>query len=415
VVVTGIGAITPLGHTPEETWDKMVEGQSGVSDITLFDTSDLTVRFAGQVKDFDPHQYIPRKEARRMARCSQFALAAATQAVEDAGLAYPFTGDLAERTGVYLGTGMGGFDKAEQGLLAYLQGGLGRVNPFTLPATLPNLSTFHVCIRFNAQGYTNTSSIACAAGSMAVAEAVEIIRRGNCDVMIAGGVEAAITGTAITGFAAMRALSSRNEDPARASRPFDANRDGFVIGEGSAIFVLERLDHALARNAHIYAEILGSAHSSDTYHVAAPDPEAKGAIRAMRWALRDAGVEPEQIDYINAHATSTPTGDITETYAIKQVFGDRAYKIPISATKSMIGHSLGATGAIEILASVKTIETNTIHPTINQETPDPECDLDCVPNQARQQQVDTVLSNSFGMGGQNSCLVIGRYNNSNHK
>jgi beta-ketoacyl-acyl-carrier-protein synthase II len=404
-----------LGLTPEETWDKMVEGQSGVSEITLFDTSDLTVHFAGEVKDFDPHQYIPRKEARRMARCSQFALAAATQAVEDAGLPYPFTGEMAERTGVYLGTGMGGFEKAEQGLLAYLQGGLGRVNPFTLPATLPNLSTFHVCIRFNAQGYTNTSSIACAAGSMAIAEAVEIIKRGNCDIMIAGGVEAAITGTSITGFAAMRALSNRNEEPARASRPFDGNRDGFVIGEGSAIFVLERLDHALARNARIYAEILGSAHSSDTYHVAAPDPKAKGAIRAMRWALRDAGITPEQIDYINAHATSTPPGDITETYAIKEVFGDRAYKIPVSATKSMIGHSLGATGAIEILASIKTIETNTIHPTINQETPDPQCDLDCVPNYARQQQVDTVLSNSFGMGGQNSCVVIGRYNNSNHK
>ena len=350
-----------------------------------------------------------------MARCSQFALAAATQAVEDAGLQYPFTGEMAERTGVYLGTGMGGFDKAEQGLLAYLQGGLGRVNPFTVPASLPNLSTFHVCIRFNAQGYTNTSSIACAAGSMAIAEAVEIIKRGNCDVMIAGGIEAVITGATINGFAAMRALSNRNEDPAHASRPFDLNRDGFVLGEGGAIFVLERLDHALARNARIYAEILGSAHSSDTYHVAAPDPEAKGAIRAMSWALRDAGIEPDQIDYINAHATSTPTGDVTETYAIKQVFGDRAYKIPISATKSMIGHSLGATGAIEMLASIKTIETNTIHPTINQETSDPECDLDCVPNQARQQHVDTVLSNSFGMGGQNSCLVIGRYNNSNHK
>jgi beta-ketoacyl-acyl-carrier-protein synthase II len=409
-----MGAITALGHTPEETWDKMIEGQSGVSRITLFDNSNLTVRIAGQVNDFDPHQYIPRKEARRMARCSQFALAAATQAVEDSGLSYPFTDDMAERSGVYLGTGMGGFDKAEQGLLAYLQGGLNKVNPFTLPATLPNLSTFHLCIRFNAQGYTNTSSIACAAGSMAVAEAVEVIKRGNCDVMIAGGIEAAITGTAIAGFAAMRALSERNDDPARASRPFDANRDGFVIGEGSAIFVLERLDHALARNARIYAEILGSAHSSDTYHVAAPDPEAKGAIRAMRWALENAGVTPDQIDYINAHATSTLTGDITETFAIKQVFGERANKIPISSTKSMIGHSLGAAGAIEMLACIKTIETNTIHPTINQEVPDPECDLDYVPNQARQQQVNTILSNSFGMGGQNSCLVIGRYNNSNH-
>ncbi len=409
VVVTGMGAITALGHSVDATWDRMVEGQSGVSDITLFDTRDLLVRFAGQVKNFDPTHYLPRKEARRMARCSQFAIVAAQQAVEDARLEVPFTNGAAERTGVYLGTGMGGFDKAEQGLKTYLERGLGKVNPFSLPATLPNLSTFYICIKLNAQGYTNTTATACAAGNMAVAEAVEVIKRGYCDTMIAGGVEAAITGTTINGFSAMRALSTRNETPARASRPFETNRDGFVLGEGCAIFVLERLENALARNAHIYAEILGSAHSSDTYHVVAPDPEARGAIRAMQWAMRNARVEPEQIDYINAHATSTLSGDITETYAMKVVFGSLAHQIPISATKSMLGHSLGAAGAIELMACIKTIETNTIHPTINLETADPKCDLDYVPNQARQQPVHTVLSNSFGLGGQNSCIVIGRY------
>ncbi|MBN1995319.1 MAG: beta-ketoacyl-ACP synthase II [Anaerolineae bacterium] len=409
VVVTGLGAITALGHSVSETWERLVKGQSGIGPITLFDATALATRFAGEVKNFDPRQYVPAKEVRRMARCSHFALAAAAQAVEHAGLPYPFGDDLAEKSGVLLGTAMGGFDKAEQGLKDYLEKGLNKVNPFSLPAALPNLSTFHVCVKLNAQGYTNTTATACAAGNIALGEAAEVIKRGRCAVMIAGGVEAAITGTTVNGFTIMRALSTRNNEPSRASRPFDATRDGFVLGEGCAIFVLERLDHALARQAHIYAEILGSAHSSDTYHIAAPDPGARGAIRAMAWALKDAGVEVNQIDYINAHGPSTPLGDAAETYAIKAVFGERAYQIPISSTKSMLGHSFGAAGAIEALACIKTIETNTIHPTINYHTPDPTCDLDYVPNQARRQQVDIVLSNSFGLGGQNSCLVLGRY------
>ena len=415
VVITGMGAITPVGHSAQETWDSLVQGQSGVDHITLFEASHLAVRFAGEVRDFDSAHYVSRKESRRMARCSQFAVATAVQAVEDAGLAYPFEAELAEKSGVLLGTGMGGFDKVEQGIKVHLQQGLNKVNPFSLPASLPNLSTFHVCVKLNAQGYTNTTTTACAAGNMALAEAAEVIKRGRCEVMIAGGVEAAITDTTMAGFIIMRALSTRNDDPAGACRPFDATRDGFVVGEGSAIFVLERLEHALSRGARIYAELLGSAHSSDTHHVAAPDPDSKGAIRAMTWALEDAGVSPDEIDYINAHATSTPLGDVAETYAIKTVFGQRAYEIPISSTKSMIGHSLGAAGAIEALACINSIETSIIHPTINYQHADPGCDLDYVPNHPRYQAVNIALSNSFGLGGQNSCLVLGKFKNeSNH-
>lgn len=404
-----MGAITPLGHTVTETWENLVKGASGIAGITLFDASHLPTRFAGEVKNFSPHAYIPAKEAKRMARCSHFAIAATVQAVEDAGLSYPFTDGLAERSGVLVGTAMGGFDKAEEGLRGYLERGLGKVSPFSLPAALPNLSTFHICVKLNAQGYSNTTATACAAGTMAIAEAAEVIKRGRCEVMIAGGVEAAIVETTLAGFSAMRALSTRNHDPTRACRPFDAGRDGFVVGEGGAMFILERLDHALARHARIYAEVLGSAHSSDTYHIAAPDPDSRGAIRAMRWALADAGVSPDEVDYINAHGPGTPLGDASETFAIKSLFGERAYAIPISSTKSMLGHSFGAAGAIEALACAKAIETGLIHPTINYQIPDPTCDLDYVPNQSRQHAVQVALSNSFGLGGQNSCLVLGKY------
>jgi beta-ketoacyl-acyl-carrier-protein synthase II len=404
-----MGAVTALGHTTLETWNNLVKGQSGIADITLFDAKNLPVRFAGEVKDFKPDLYVSAKEARRMARCSHFGLAATVQAVEDAGLSYPFNDGLAERSGAFVGTAMGGFDKAEDGVRAYFERGLGRVSPFSLPAALANLSTFHICVKLNTQGYTNTTATACAAGTMAIAEAAEVIKRGHCDVMIAGGIEATIVETTLAGFIAMRALSTRNDDPAGACRPFEATRDGFVIGEGGAMFILERLEHALARNAHIYGEVLGSAHSSDTYHIAAPDPGSRGAIRAMRWALANAGVGLDEVDYINAHATGTPLGDAAETYAIKSLFGERAYEIPISSTKSMIGHSFGAAGAIEALACLKTIETGLIHPTINYQTPDPTCDLDYVPNQPRQHEVNVALSNSFGLGGQNSCLVLGKY------
>jgi beta-ketoacyl-acyl-carrier-protein synthase II len=404
-----MGAITPLGHSVAETWDNLVKGKSGIDYITLFNPSKLPVRFAGEVKAFNPDRYIPAKEARRMARCSQFAIATAIQAVEDAGLSYPFTDGLAERTGVFLGTGMGGLDRTEEGIVSYHQRGLGRVSPFSLPAALPNLSAFHLCVRFNAQGYSNTLTTACAAGNMAIAEAAEVIKRGNCEVMLAGGVEAAILESTVAGFWAMRAISAGNGNPAQASRPFDAGRDGFVISEGCAILVLERLDHALARGARIYAEVMGSAHSSDTHHIAAPDPESRGSVRAMRQALADAGVKLHQIDYINAHGTSTPLGDAAETYAIKSLFGELAYQIPVNSTKSMIGHTFGAGGAIEAIACIKSMETGLIHPTINYEKSDPACDLDYVPNQARSQQIKVALSNSFGFGGQNSCLVLGKY------
>jgi beta-ketoacyl-acyl-carrier-protein synthase II len=409
VVITGLGAITPLGHSASETWNNMVEGRSGIDYISLFDAQHLSVRFAGEVKNFNPLDFLSKKETRRTARCSHLAIPTAIQAMEDAGLPHPLPDELGERCGVLLGTGMGGFDRAEQGIKVHLEQGLNRVNPFALPASLPNLSTFHICVKLNAQGYTNTTSTACAAGTMAIAEAAEVIKRGHCDIMVAGGVEAAITETTVAGFIIMRALSNRNDDPATACRPFDATRDGFVISEGCAILILERLEHALARNAHIYAELLGSAHSSDTYHIAAPDPGSRGAIRAIKWALADARVEPQEIDYINAHGPGTPLGDRAETLAIKSVFKEQVYQKPISSTKSMIGHSLGAAGAIEAMACIKAIETGSIHPTINYHHPDPECDLDYVPNQARRQSVNLTLSNSFGLGGQNSCLVIGKY------
>jgi len=410
VVITGLGALTAVGQSAEETWRNLLKGQSGIDTITLCNHNRLPVHIAAEVKGFDPHQYIPRKEARRMARASHFAIAASQQAVEDAGLPYPFDDGTATRAGVILGTTMGGFDKAEQGIREYLQR-LNKVSPFSLAASSPNLSTFHVCVKLNAQGYTNTISTACSSGTVALAEAAEVIRRGRCDIMLAGGTEANINEITLVGFVALRALSTQNDDPALASRPFDANRDGFVLGEGCAFFVLERLEHALARGASIYAEVLGSAHSSDTYHIAVPDPEGRGAVRAMTWALEDAGVQPGQVDYINAHGPSTPLGDRTETLAIKTLFGERAYEIPISSTKSMIGHSFAGAGAIEALACVKSIETGAIHPTINYETPDPLCDLDYVPNQARCQPVNIALSNSFGLGGQNSTVVLGRYNN----
>jgi len=409
VVITGLGTINPLGHSVSETWGNLVKGVSGIDYVTAFNRADFPIRFAGEVKGFDPTLYQTAKEARRMARCSQFATATAIQAVEDAGLPRPFPDDLAERCGVLLGTAMGGFEKAEQGLRVYITQGLNKVSPFSLPAALPNLSTFHVCIKLNAQGYSNTTATACASGTIALTEAAEVIRRGRCDIMVAGGTDAVLTEGTLLGFVIMRALSTRNDDPAHACRPFDAKRDGFVVGEGSAMFVLERLSHALARNAHIYAELLGGGQSSDTYHQATPDPEARGAIRAMKWALEDAGVGLAEIDYINAHGASTPLGDLSETKAIKTLFAEQAYKIPISSTKSMTGHLFGAAGAIEALACVKTIETGIIHPTINYQFPDPFCDLDIVPNQARQQTVNVTLSNSFGLGGQNACVVLGKF------
>jgi beta-ketoacyl-acyl-carrier-protein synthase II len=408
-----MGAITPLGLNVKETWQGMVEGRSGVEHITLFDASRFPTTFAGEVKDFDPTKYMSAKEARRIARATQLSLASAMEAMADAGLERfqePEAGDgLAQRSGAMLGTSYGGFGAAEDAIQDYYRRGLGRVNPFALAASLPNMVTSHVCLRYNIQGYSNTLTTACAAGAQAIGEAVEVIRRGKIDLMLAGGLEAVLTEVVLAGFSAMRALSTRNDDPSSASRPFDEGRDGFVLGEGAAIFVLERLTHAVERGAHVYAEILGYGVSADTYHVVKPDPQGRYAQLAMRGALEDAGVTFDEVDYINAHGTSTLLGDVAETVAIKTLFGERAYEIPISSTKSMIGHALGGAGAIEALACVQAIRTGTIHPTINQQTSDPACDLDYVPNQARQADARFVLSNSFGLGGQNACLVLGRY------
>jgi len=404
VVVTGMGAITPLGLTVQETWEALVAGRPGVGPITLFDATDYPVRIAAEVKGFEPTQYISRKEARRMARCSHFAIAATLQALADAHLTTPFPEP--ERVGVLLGTGFGGFDEAEKGIRTLIEKGLSRVNPFVLLAAIPNIPACNLARFFGAKGHNYTVTTACAAGTHAIGEAAEVIRRGDADVMITGGTEALICEAAVGSFAIMRALSTRNDEPERASRPFDARRDGFVLGEGCAILILEELGHALSRGARIYAEIAGYASTSDAYHLAAPEPQGEGAMQAMRGALEDAGLGPEDIDYINAHGTSTPLGDAVETLAIKRLFGERAYRVPISSTKSMLGHSLGAAGAIEAMVCVLTIVRGLIHPTINYEYPDPACDLDYVPNVARSARVKAALSNSFGFGGQNACLVI---------
>jgi len=404
VVITGMGAVTPLGLSVQESWEGMVAGRSGIAPITLFDASDLPIRIAGELKGFDVSEYLDIKEARRMARSSHLALAAGIQAMADAGL-----GDQVpdpERAGVVMGTGIGGFAAGLEGWDTYRTKGLRRVNPFTAMALLCNMPAHHLSLRYQCQAYNSTVVTACASGTQAIGEAVEAIRRGAADLMLAGGVEGMIHPVLVGAFTVMRVLSAENDSPEKAIKPFDARRDGFVCSEGSAVMVLERLDHALERGARIYAEVLGYAANTDAYHVAIPDPEGAGAVRCMRWALEDAGVEPAEIDYINAHGPGTEVGDPAETKAIKTLFGEQAYQVPISSTKSMVGHVLGGAGAIEAMACVKTIETGIIHPTINYEVPDPECDLDYVPNVARKAGVRTTLSNSFGLGGQNACLVL---------
>jgi len=407
VVITGMGAITCLGLNVHDFWQGLLAGRSGIGPITQFDASAYPCRIAAEVKGFDPRQYMDFKEARRTARCTHFAVAAARQALEDARLTTPFANE--DRVGVLLGTGVGGLPEAiESFKIMQEKGGL-RLNPFAGTAILANMPTFHVANTLGAKGYNSTVVTACAAGTQAVGEAAAVIRRGSADVMLTGGVEAIICEMAIAVFSVMRTLPTRNDEPTKASRPFDAQREGFVLGEGAGILVLEELSHALGRGAHIYAEVLGHAANSDAYHVAAPDPEARGAILAMREALADAGITPEQVDYINAHGTGTPLNDAAETMAIKQVFGEYAYKVPISSTKSMIGHAMGAAGALEAIVCALTIRDQIIHPTVNYEFPDPACDLDYVPNQARPALVDIVLSNSFGLGSQNACLVLGRF------
>jgi len=412
VVITGLGTVNPIGNSVEDYWEGLKSGTSGIGRITNFDASDFPCQIAGEVKDFDPTEYMDRKDARRAARSTQFALAATTQAVADAGL--PSTMPEPERTGVMIGTGIGGVEQIIWTDHVLRDKGYRRMNPFQMPAGIPNIPAFQIAQVFQCLGPNNTTATACAAGTLAVGEGAEMIRRGAADIVIAGGTEAIVFDVTIAGFSAMRAIPfNYNENPQKASRPFDANREGFVLSEGAAILVLEDLDHALDRGARIYAEVAGHASSSDAYHVAALKPDGLGPVRAMRWAIEDAGLELNDINYINAHGTSTALNDSIETLAIKKLFGERAYQIPVSSTKSMTGHAMGAAGALEAIVCTLVVSHDIVPPTINYETPDPECDLDYVPNEALNLQVNTALSNSFGLGGQNACLVIKKINQSN--
>jgi 3-oxoacyl-[acyl-carrier-protein] synthase II len=407
VVITGMGAVTSLGLNVEDTWAGLIAGRSGITEITRFDASHLPIRIAGEVKGLDVTDYIPFKEARRMARTSHLAMAASMQAMADAGLGEQVPDP--ERAGVIMGTGVGGFDAGIETWETYKSKGLRRVNPFSTMSLLCNMPAHHMSVCFQCLAYNNTTVTACAAGTQAIGDSVEVIRRGSADLMLAGGVEGMVDEMVIAAFTIMRVLANDNEHPEKACKPFDARRDGFVSAEGSAVLVLERLDKALDRGARIYAEVLGYAANSDAYHAAIPDPEGAGAYRVMKWAQENAGIAPTEVDYINAHGPGTIVGDPVETKAIKNLFGEHAYQVPISSTKSMVGHALGGSGAIEAMACAKTIETGIIHPTINYEVPDPECDLDYVPNVARKADVRTTMANSFGLGGQNACLILRRY------
>jgi 3-oxoacyl-[acyl-carrier-protein] synthase II len=409
VVVTGLGAISPLGQSVGEYWENLLAGRSGAGPLTLCDTEGYSSRIACEVKDWDPTKFMERREARRMARFSQMAVAAAREAIEDSGL--DLEHEDRTRIGVVLGNGNGGYPEIEDASrLVMTKGGM-KLDPLFVARTIPNMAAAQISLQFGLQGYNGTIVTACAAATQAIGEALEVLRGGRADVVVTGGTEAGISQLGLAGFAVMRALSTRNDDPEHASRPFDADRDGFVPAEGAGVLLLETEEHALARGARIYSEVAGTGCSADAFHVVAPPDDGNGARRAMLAALSDAGVRPEDVDYVNAHGTSTPLNDAIETVAIKAALGETAYQIPISSTKSMIGHALGASGGLETIACVKTIETGVIHPTINYETPDPACDLDYVPNQARRADVRTILKNSFGFGGQNACLVLRRYEN----
>ncbi|MBX5436258.1 MAG: beta-ketoacyl-ACP synthase II [Alicyclobacillaceae bacterium] len=407
VVITGLGVVTPVGNDVQTFWQSLVEGRSGITRIDTFDVSEYPTQIAGLVRGFDPDQYIDRKEVRRFDRFTQFAVAAARQALEDAGLT--ITPENAEQVGVYIGSGIGGIGTLLENHRVLLERGPKRVSPFMIPMMIANMASGQVSILLGAKGPNSAPVAACTTSTLAIGDAFKLIQRGAAEVMIAGGTEAAVVDLALAGFSNMKALSTRNDEPERASRPFDANRDGFVMGEGAGVVILESLDHALARGARIRAEIIGYGMSGDAFHVTAPAPEGDGAYRAMKLALEDAGVQPSDVDYINAHGTSTDFNDKFETLAIKRLFGDHAYRLAVSSIKSMTGHLLGAAGAVEAIATVKTLEDGIIPPTINYETPDPDCDLDYVPNQARRADVRVALSNSFGFGGHNGCLVLRRY------
>ena len=407
VVVTGIGLLTPLGIGTEVSWEAIRAGRSGIGPITQFDAAAFSCRIAGQVKGFDPAGYIEKKEIKKMGRFIQFAIAAADCALKDSGLRV--TPDNEERVGVYIGSGSGGFEVIEREHQTLLEHGPRRISPFFIPATIINLASGYVSIRSGAKGPNSATATACTTSAYSIGDSFRMIERGDADAMICGGTEACITPMGIGGFAAMRALSTRNDEPERASRPWDKQRDGFVVGEGSGILVLEELDAARQRGAPILAEIVGYGMSGDAYHVTAPPEDGGGAFRVMRNSLRDAGIGPSQVDYINAHGTSTDVGDRAETVAIKRAFGEHAYKLAVSSTKSMTGHLLGGAGGIEAGITVLAIRDQVAPPTINYENPDPLCDLDYVPNQARPMKIEYALSNSFGFGGTNGCLIFKRY------
>ncbi|MBI3784590.1 MAG: beta-ketoacyl-ACP synthase II [Deltaproteobacteria bacterium] len=406
VVVTGIGLITPLGNDLASNWDALIAGRSGISAITRFDASALPVRIAGEVRGFDPATYVEKKEIKKMDAFSQFALAAAQMAVDDAGWARAALSG--EQTGVILGVGMGGIQTVEDSIKAFDHEGFKKVSPFFIPRLIANMAPAHIAMRFEATGINYAVTSACASGGHAIGEAARLVHLGSQEVMLAGGAEAGVTPMCVAGFAAMRALSTRNEEPGRASRPFDRQRDGFVIAEGAAVLVLESLESARKRGARIYGEVIGYGANADAYHITSPSPQGAGAARCMRRTLADGAIDPLEVGYINAHGTSTPYNDVNETQAIKNVFGEHAARLAVSSTKSMTGHALGAAGAIEAAYTLLALHHQTIPPTINYEVADPECDLDYVPNVARTASFDVALSNSFGFGGTNACLAFRR-------
>ncbi len=409
VVITGIGIMSPVGKNKTEFWESIRNGRSGVSLIQAFDTTAFDCKIAGEIKDFNPVTYIEdRKRARRMDKFTQFAMAAAKEAIADSGL--DITKEDPDRVGVMIGSGVGGLQTMEDEVTVLVQKGPRRVSPFLIPKFIANMASGEVAIEYGAQGPNYAAVSACASSANAIGDSLRYIRYGDADVIITGGTEAPITKLGLAGFSNMGALCFRNDEPTKESRPFDKLRDGFVMAEGSAIVVIESLEHALKRNAKIYAEIAGYGATDDAHHITAPDPNATSAIRAMQRAIADAEISPDQIDYINAHGTSTPLNDKTETLAIKSVFGDRAYKIPVSSTKSMTGHLLGAAAAIELVASIFCMNNSFIHPTINYENPDPDCDLDYVPNIGREGKIDCILSNSLGFGGHNGVLIAKKFN-----
>ncbi len=407
VAVTGVGLLTPLGLGTEETWEAVRSGKSGITRISAFDPSAYNCQIAGEVKDFDPTRYIDRKEIKKMGRFIQFAIAATEFALSASGLKIDKSS--AERSGVYIGSGIGGFEVIEREHKILLERGPGRISPFFIPATIINLAAGYVSIRTGAKGPNSATATACTSSAHAVGDSFKIIQRNDADVMICGGAEAPITEMGIGGFAAMRALSQRNDEPGRASRPWDRDRDGFVVGEGAGILILEELEFARKRGANILAEIVGYGMTADAFHMTAPSEDGDGAFRVMRLALKDAGLRPEQVGYINAHGTSTPLGDKLETLAIKRAFGEHARKLAVSSTKSMMGHLLGGAGGVEAGITILAMRDGVLPPTINYECPDPECDLDYIPNEARQAQVEYALSNSFGFGGTNGCIIFKRY------